>query len=112
MLWTAASGRPQAYRPPSHTLRAPDTSLGCASPNRSPAAALFGRFYDEASGESPNVDIKERWKLLAKINNMKQLGLGSFFEKYNGKPALITKSGSVYRGHDYLEVCNGHVTVM
>ena len=35
---------------------------------------------------------------------MKQLGLGSFFEKYNGKPALITKSGSVDRGEDYLEV--------
>ena len=48
--------------------------------------------------------MKERWKLLAKINNMKQLGLGSFFEKYNGKPALITKSGSTFRGDDYLEV--------
>jgi len=69
-----------------------------------PACALFRRFCDEATADPPNLEIKERWKLLAKINNMKELGLGSFFEKYNGKPALITKSGSVFRGDDYLEV--------
>ena len=31
-------------------------------------------------------------------------GLG-WVERYNGKPALITKSGAVYRGDDYIEVC-------
>jgi len=70
----------------------------------SPACPLFRRFYDEATADPPNLEIKERWKLLAKINNIKQLGLGSYFEKYNGKPALITKSGSIFRGDDYLEV--------
>ena len=34
---------------------------------------------------------------------MKSLGL-SVVEKYNGKPALLTKSGSVYRGDDYMEL--------
>ena len=35
---------------------------------------------------------------------MRDLGLGRFIEGYNGKPALITKSGSIYRGDDYLEM--------
>ena len=34
---------------------------------------------------------------------MKSLGLG-WVEKYNGKPALLTKSGSLYRGDDYMEI--------
>ena len=39
------------------------------------------------------------------MENLKDLGSAmGFASKYNGKPALITKSGSVYRGDDYLEV--------
>ncbi|KAL1530538.1 hypothetical protein AB1Y20_001439 [Prymnesium parvum] len=71
--------------------------------SNSAAYKSFLRFCNEAAADPPNVELKERWKFIAKITNMKQLGLGSF-EKYNGKPALITKSGSVFRGDDYLEV--------
>ena len=34
---------------------------------------------------------------------MKELNL-NWISGYNGKPAVLTKSGSVYRGDDYLEV--------
>jgi len=69
----------------------------------SAACDLFQRFYDESTTDPPTIAMKERWKLLAKIDNMKQLGL-NMFERYNGKPALITKSGSMHRADDLLEV--------
>ncbi len=63
---------------------------------------LFRRFVSEAAHSA---DIKERFKLLVKMENLKQLGkLGSQLEGYNGKPALITKSGSLFQGADYLEM--------
>ena len=41
--------------------------------------------------------------MLPRIDNMKSLGLG-WIERYNGKPALVTKSGAVFRGNDYIEI--------
>jgi len=74
----------------------------------SSAARLFARFVKDAPEgivpSSGDIDIKERVKLVPRVENMKQMGLG-WIERYNGKPALITKSGSVYRGDDYIEVC-------
>ena len=73
----------------------------------SEAARLFARFVNDAPEgivpSSGDIDIKERVKLVPRVDNMKQMGLG-WIERYNGKPALITKSGSVYRGDDYIEV--------
>lgn len=40
---------------------------------------------------------------------LQSLGLG-WVSGYNGKPALITKSGSVYRGDDYIEICTGEAS--
>ena len=39
---------------------------------------------------------QERLKLLSKVENLKDLGSAfGFASKYNGKPALITKSGNI-----------------
>ena len=35
---------------------------------------------------------------------MASLGLPGWIQGYNGKPALITKSGALFRGNDYLEI--------
>ena len=51
-----------------------------------------------------DTDVKERFKLLCKCENIKELGLGGFIEKYNGKPALCTKSASIFVGGDYVEI--------
>ena len=51
-----------------------------------------------------DTDVKERFKLLCKCENIKELGLGGFIEKYNGKPALCTKSASIFVGDDYVEI--------
>jgi len=72
------------------------------------ASRLFKRYWDAApEGVLPSggdLDIKERMKLLPRVDNMKSLGLG-WVSSYNGKPALITKSGSIYKGDDYMEIC-------
>jgi len=74
----------------------------------SSASRLFKRYWDAApEGVLPSggdLDIKERMKLLPRVDNMKSLGLG-WVSSYNGKPALITKSGSIYKGDDYMEIC-------
>ena len=74
----------------------------------SPAYCLFERFVKNApEGLLPSdgdLDIKERLKLLPRLDNMSSLGLPGWIQGYNGKPALITKSGAIYRGADYLEV--------
>ena len=84
----------------------------------SAAAKLFQRFSNDApEGLLPvegDLDIKERLKLVANVENMNSLGLGPL-KQYNGEPAVLTKSGSVHRGDDYIEIgmntcCFGYFT--
>mmetsp|Transcript_22228 Transcript_22228/g.56773 ORF Transcript_22228/g.56773 Transcript_22228/m.56773 type:complete len:349 (+) Transcript_22228:79-1125(+) len=74
----------------------------------SPAAKLFARFVQNAPEgllpETGDLDIKERIKIIPWIENAKEVGLPGWLEGYNGKPALLTKSGSIHRGDDYLEI--------
>ena len=113
----------------------------------SPAVQLFARWArDIPEGVLPSqgdLELKERLKLLPKLENMASLGLpgwiqvrrcapcrersapdrlpsphaphprvvariaiarGRARQGYNGKPALLTKSGAMFRGDDYLEI--------
>jgi len=74
----------------------------------SPAYKLFERFAKGApEGVLPpdgDLEIKERLKFLPRLDNMKDLGLPGWIQGYNGKPALITRSGSIFRGDDYIEL--------
>tara|TARA_B110001452_G_scaffold59625_1_gene46423 strand:- start:375 stop:3281 length:2907 start_codon:yes stop_codon:yes gene_type:complete len=67
-----------------------------------PAAKLFTRWCAEAEH---NTELKERLKLLSKVENIADLGSAmSFVKQYNGKPVLITKSGRISRGDDSFEM--------
>lgn len=70
-------------------------STGC------PSVRLWERWV---RNQSSDMELKERLKLLIRMENLKELGLDGMLSKYNGKPALITKSGAVFQGADYLEV--------
>ena len=74
----------------------------------SPAYKLFERFIKNApTGVLPSsgdLDVKERLKLLPRLDNMSSLGLPGWIQGYNGKPALLQKSGALFRGDDYLEI--------
>eukprot|EP00962_Isochrysis_galbana_P024284 scaffold7426_cov140-Isochrysis_galbana.AAC.2 len=51
----------------------------------SPAYALFRRWVEEAP--HGNVEVKERFKLIVRMENLRELGrLGSTLEQYNGAP--------------------------
>ena len=90
------------------TFGATAAALEAWQKSEAPACKLFERFCKEApEGLLPqegNLEIKERLKLLPKADNIKALGVPSFIAGYNGKPALITKSGTIYRGDDYMEL--------
>eukprot|EP00638_Chattonella_subsalsa_P005162 CAMPEP_0117750820 /NCGR_PEP_ID=MMETSP0947-20121206/10607_1 /TAXON_ID=44440 /ORGANISM="Chattonella subsalsa, Strain CCMP2191" /LENGTH=418 /DNA_ID=CAMNT_0005569083 /DNA_START=147 /DNA_END=1406 /DNA_ORIENTATION=- len=49
-------------------------------------------------------DYRARFKAMAMIDNMDDLELPSLVQRYNGKPALITYSGTLSRGDDFLEM--------
>jgi hypothetical protein len=91
------------------TFGASAEALAAWKAGGSPAYKLFARFLADApEGVTPSsgdIDVKERLKLLPFLENIKVLGLPGWIAGYNGKPALVTKSGSVYKGDDYLEVC-------
>mmetsp|Transcript_22523 Transcript_22523/g.29472 ORF Transcript_22523/g.29472 Transcript_22523/m.29472 type:complete len:605 (-) Transcript_22523:181-1995(-) len=46
----------------------------------------------------------KRFKVIGQVENIEKLGLPNFVSGYNGKPVLITKSGTLYHGHGYLEI--------
>ena len=81
-------------------------ALGAWKAEDSPSYKLFARFVAECPEgplpEKGDVDVKERLKILPFIENARAAGLPSWLEGYNGKPALFTKSGAVYRGDDWL----------
>lgn len=91
------------------TFVATAEALAAWKAEATPAQKLFERFIVHApEGVTPpsgDIDVKERLKLLPKIDNIDSLGLPRWITSYNGKPALSTKSGSIYRGDDYIEVC-------
>jgi hypothetical protein len=73
-----------------------------------PATHLFQRWC-RLSETQP--ELRKRFKCMALVNDLEKLGL-SWLKPYNGKPVLITESGSVRRGTQdgvrYLEFsCNG-----
>lgn len=60
----------------------------------SPAVKLFVEYCRKAGTDEA---FRSRMKTLAVVEEMEKLGLPSFITGYNGKPALITKSGKFTR---------------
>ena len=76
-----------------------------------PAVQLLVRYCSEAPTSRP---LQERFKLIGVVDNMERLGLPSLVQSYNGKPMLVTKSGTLTHrqhcdGYGLLEMdCNVH----
>jgi len=58
------------------------------------AVRLFLNYIDRACVDEA---VRSTFKMIGMTDDLRQMGLG-MFETYNGKPVLITKSGSVFRG--------------
>lgn len=48
--------------------------------------------------------VRGRFKAIAYVDNMDSFDFPSFITSYNAKPALITKTGNIIRGPNYMEM--------
>jgi len=67
--------------------------------NASPAVKLLAKWCDEAEHDET---CRGRFKVMAYLDDIEELGLPGFIAGYNGKPALITKSGTFTRCENYI----------
>jgi hypothetical protein len=66
-----------------------------------PAVQLFSEYCRLG----PTSDtVRGRFKAIAYVDNMADFDFPSFIVSYNAKPALITKTGTLVRGENYLEM--------
>eukprot|EP00911_Craspedida_sp_UC1_P000774 UC1_evm1s593 len=70
----------------------------------SPAVQLYAKWCETAEGD---VKMRQRMKILALLANADEMRINTIFKKFNGKPVLVTRSGSLHRGEGnaYLEQC-------
>ena len=68
--------------------------------NASPAIRLWAQYAREAPTFTGNdAGFRGRMKLMMKVDK----GLPRMFQRYNGKPTLLTKSSRIAQGENYLE---------
>lgn len=79
-----------------------DESLGQLKDlaSASPAMKLFAEYCEKSS-----IDLawKQRFKVICSCSNLSELGFPSMITSYNAKPVLIRRTGSIFRGPNYLE---------
>jgi len=66
-----------------------------------PSTRLFVKWCEEAGTD---FKMRSRFKAMAVVEDIESLGLGSFICNYNGKPVLISKSGTFTRHENYIEM--------
>jgi hypothetical protein len=66
----------------------------------SPAVKLWAEWCEKAAHDPA---MRARFKVINMCSNMEQLGFSSVIVSYNGKPVLIRRTGSLFRGANYLE---------
>ena len=67
---------------------------------------LFADYCSNAPEHEGNLKspYRGRFKVCPRIDNIEELSLPYIVSSYNCKPALIVKTGTVYRGNGYIEV--------
>lgn len=75
-----------------------------------PALKILCRYLARCESDPK---IKGHFKVIALCTNPQDVGLKQLMSKYNGKPVLINKTGSIFRGESYLEMdVNVHAFTM
>jgi hypothetical protein len=73
--------------------------------DQSSSVRLLSRYLKEAQTDSK---LQGRFKVIAHIVNYQDMGFGSatgsLVNKYNGKPVIINKTGTLHQGDGYLEM--------
>eukprot|EP01034_Spumella_vulgaris_P024243 gene24243-30562_t len=71
----------------------------------SPAVKLFAEWCEKAPVDAA---WRGRFKVINSCTNLEELGMPSAIVAYNAKPVLIRRTGTIFRGPNYLEM-NIHV---
>lgn len=66
----------------------------------SPAVKLWAEWCEKAPHDPA---MRARFKVINMCSNMEQLGFSSVIVSYNGKPVLIRRTGSLFKGTNYME---------
>jgi hypothetical protein len=66
----------------------------------SPAVQLFANWCDKAPSDA---NWRGRFKVICAAANLSEMGFPSLIESYNAKPILIRKTGTIFRGTNYIE---------
>lgn len=78
-----------------------ETQMMALSSSSDHALSLLTNYFRNAP---KNRRLQEKMKLIGQVANFSELNIPNMFQSYNGKPVLITKSGSLHRGNGYLEM--------
>lgn len=68
----------------------------------SPAVKLFATYCEKAVSEG-NKEWGGRFKVINSCTNLDEMGMPSVIVQYNAKPVLIRRTGSLFRGPNYVE---------
>ncbi|GBG26844.1 Protein ENHANCED DISEASE RESISTANCE 2 [Hondaea fermentalgiana] len=60
-----------------------------------PSIALLTKFFREYRTSD---DVRRRFKIIGHVLNMVEVGVPSMFQSYNGKPAIVFKTGTIFSG--------------
>ena len=66
----------------------------------SSAIKLFAQYCEKAESDAT---WKARFKVICSCLNLDEIGVPSMISSYNAKPVLIRRTGSLFRGPNYLE---------
>jgi hypothetical protein len=66
----------------------------------SPAVKLFAQYCERAEKEK---DFRGRFKVINSCSNIEEMGLPNAITAYNAKPVLIRRTGTIFRGSNYIE---------
>lgn len=86
-----------------YLLLKPEVCFELADMTRaSPPLKLFSKFCRFAP-DVENSPLKGRFKVMCRLNNMKDFSLPSFITAYNSKPVLIKNTITTHKGEQYIE---------
>lgn len=69
--------------------------------NASPGVKLLSEWCDRAEKDD---SFRGRFKAMGSVEDIEKTSIPSFIQGYNGKPALVTKSGTFTRHSNYIEM--------
>lgn len=80
----------------------PETQEAAASSSSTDRSLQLLKRYCATAAKTPA--LQHKMKFIGQVDNIEDLSIPSMLAGYNGKPAMITKSGTLFHGPNYIEI--------